>query len=90
MGNDSDLITKDTYSDSSANVNKGSSFVVSHSETGVLASGILTCNNGIWEIGGGSMSFDYTGSIKTFYVPYGLKSAGKKYYFWIVEGERRR
>ena len=77
----SEQVTMDTYKGGGANVSNGSSFTVSHSDTGVSASGTLTCNSGTWKAGSGSMTFDYTGDVKTFCVPYGLKDAGKSITF---------
>lgn len=81
-----DWITNDTYKGIGANVSNGSSFAVSHNDTNVSASTTLVCNNGTWEIGSGSIVFEYSGSVKTFCAPYGLKDAGKSITFELWGG----
>ena len=76
-----DWITNDTYKGVGANVSNGSSFVTGHNDTNVSTSTTLVCNNGTWKVGSGSITFEYTGSVKTFCAPYGLKDAGKSITF---------
>ena len=84
----SEWISMDTYKGGGANINDGSSFTINHNDNaGVSATGTLVCNNGTWEIGSGSMMFDYTGSSKTFCVPHGSKSANKSITFELWGGQ---